>query len=166
MQQKIALISFCAALMSAPLVHAENSMKAIVDENNIEQCELQLITLAEKIIGKNEHRLYVDQPKRNADKYPITIVGVIDYHDQESHIQFNAMPIDKIGCEVSYIEAFTLPETCTTVREQVFKKWKFIGRLSENSFFLRHKKNLTQNATLSSVNHGTQCLVTKRDSGI
>jgi len=78
----------------------------------------------------------------------------------------NTLSLDNGGCEVSYIESFALAETCIDVREQVFKKWKFVGKLSKDSFFLRHKKDLTKNATLSSINKGAGCLVTRRDSGI
>lgn len=148
------------------IVIAATSMEKIIKEQQITQCKPQLLALAEEVIGEKPHRLHVDQPKGNQDLHPLTVVGVISYNDQDAHIQFNASPLKNGGCEVSYEEAFVLFESCIEVREQVFKKWKFIGRLSEDTFFLKHKKRLTKNATLTAVKQGTQCLVTRRNSGI
>lgn len=156
---------FSAALF-AQITHADTSMSVIVEENDIAQCKLPLLTIADEVIGKKTHRLHVDQPKQNADKYPFTVVGVISYNDQDAQIQFNAAPMVNGDCEVSYQEVFALPETCVAVREQVFKKWEYVGRLSQDSFFLRHKERLTKNATLTSIKSGSECLVTRRHSGI
>ena len=152
-------------LLTSAMSNAETSMTVILDEPEIQQCRTQLIDLAEEVIGVKEHRLYLYQPKRNQDKYPFRITGVIGYHDQEAQITFSASPMTE-GCEVSYVESFSLPEPCVEIREQVFKKWKFEGRLSEESFFLTHKKNLTKSATLTSIQSGAACLITRRDSGI
>ncbi|MFT2098342.1 hypothetical protein ACMUMQ_08315 [Marinomonas sp. 2405UD66-6] len=146
--------------------HAETSMSVIAEEHEIEQCKQPLIAIADELIGKNEHRLYVDQPKHHANKYPFTVIGVISYNDQDAQVQFNAAPMVNGECEVSYQEVFALPETCLAVREQVFKKWEYVGRLSKDSFFLRHKERLTRNATLTSIKSGSECLVTRRHSGI
>ncbi|GAB3488844.1 hypothetical protein [Marinomonas epiphytica] len=145
---------------------AETKMIEIVDEHNIQQCRQPLLAIADEIIDKKEHRLYVDQPKSHADKYPFTVIGVITYNDQDSQVVFNASPMVNGECEVSYQEVFALPETCLAVREQVFKKWEYVGRLSDDSFFLRHKERLTRNATLTSIKSGSECLVTRRHSGI
>lgn len=146
--------------------YADTSMSEIVDEYDIQQCKLPLLSLAEEVIGKNSHRLHVDQAKKHTDKYPFTVVGVVSYNDQDAQVQFHAAPMVNGECEVSYQEAFALPETCIAVREQVFKKWKYVGRLSDDSFFLRHKERLTKNATLTSIKSGSECLVTRRHSGI
>ena len=145
---------------------AETSMSIIVEEHDIQQCKLPLLSIADELIGKNSHRLHVDQPKHHADKYPFTVVGVISYNDQDAQVVFNASPVVNGECEVSYQEVFALPETCLAVREQVFKKWEYVGKLSDDSFFLRHKERLTKNATLTSIKSGSECLVTRRHSGI
>lgn len=146
--------------------YAETSMSVIVKEHGIEQCKKPLLTIAEELIGKKSHRLHVDQPKQHADKYPFTVVGVISYNDQDSQVQFNATPMLDNKCEVSYQEVFTILESCLVAREQVFKKWEYVGKLSEDSFFLRHKKRFTKNATLTSIKSGSECLITRRHSGI
>lgn len=147
-------------------VHAETSMSTIVEEHDIQQCKMPLIAIADELIGKNTHRLHVDQPKQHADKYPFTVIGVISYKDQDAQVQFNAAPMVNDECEVSYQEVFALPESCLEVREQIFKKWEYVGRLSKDSFFLRHKERFTKNATLTSIKSGSECLVTRRHSGI
>lgn len=146
--------------------HAETSMSVIVEEHGIQQCKQPLLSIANELIGKKSHRLHVDQPKHNADKYPFTVVGVISYNDRDAQVQFSAAPMINGECEVSYQESFALTETCLTVREQVFKKWEYIGKLSDDSFFLRHKERFTKNATLTSIKSGSECLVTRRHSGI
>jgi hypothetical protein len=156
-------------LLSAALSHsviADTSMTEVLDEHGIVGCKPQLEALADSVIGENEHRLHLYQPKRHADKYPFSVTGIISYRDQEAQIEFNASPMIEGGCEVSYVESFALPETCVKIREEVFKKWKFVGRLSDKSFFLHHKKELARNATLTSINSGSACLITRRDSGI
>ncbi|MDP5255524.1 MULTISPECIES: hypothetical protein [unclassified Vibrio] len=165
-QSAILGLTLIAQLATTPMVFAQTKMAEVLDELEVQQCQSQLMTIADEVIGQKSHRLHVDQPKGNADKYPLTVVGIISYHDRDAHIQFNATPLANNQCEVSYIEAFALPESCLEVREQVFKKWKYVGKLSDDSFFLRHKERLTKNATLSSINHGTGCLVTRRHSGI
>lgn len=147
-------------------VHAETSMSVITEEHEIEQCKQPLLAISDELIGNNEHRLYVDQPKHHANKYPFTVIGVISYNDRDAQVLFNASPMVNGECEVSYQEVFALPETCLAVREQVFKKWEYVGRLSDDSFFLRHKERLTKNATLTSIKSGSECLVTRRHSGI
>ena len=164
MSRRLAVVIATALFCSQ--VIAETSMAVIVEEHKLQQCKPQLLALAEGVIGKKSHRLHLHQPKGNQDRHPLTVVGVISYNDQDAHIQFNASPLADGGCEVSYEEAFVLFESCIEVREQVFKKWKFVGRLSDDTFFLQHKKRLTKNATLTAVSHGTQCLVTRRNSGI
>ncbi|MBO1254198.1 hypothetical protein J3L16_00710 [Alteromonas sp. 5E99-2] len=159
----------CCAAIAFSLsfaVNAETSMEKIVEEHNIQLCKLPLLAIANEVIGENSHRLHVDQPKNHADKYPFTVVGIISYNDQDAQIQFNASPMVNGECEVSYQEAFALPETCIDVREQVFKKWEYVGKLSKDSFFLRHKERFTKNATLTNIKSGSECLVTRRHSGI
>ncbi|TYL46534.1 hypothetical protein [Marinomonas sp. IMCC 4694] len=158
----VTLASLCALSFN---VHADTSMSVIVEENDIQQCKIPLLAIADELIGTNVHRLHVDQPKQHADKYPFTVVGVISYKDDDAQVQFNAFPMVNGECEVSYQEVFESPENCLEVREQIFKKWEYVGRLSKNSFFLRHKERLTKNATLTSVKSGTECLVTRRHSG-
>lgn len=158
----ITLASLCVLSFNA---HADTSMSVIVEEHDIEQCKIPLLAIADELIGTNVHRLHVDQPKLHADKYPFTVVGVISYKDDDAQVQFNASPMVNGECEVSYQEVFVSPENCLEVREQTFKKWEYVGRLSKNSFFLRHKERLTKNATLTSVKSGTECLVTRRHSG-
>jgi len=51
---------------------AETSMSVVLDEQHIQQCRPQMLSLAEAVIGKKEHRLHLEQPKRNADKYPFS----------------------------------------------------------------------------------------------
>jgi len=155
-----------AGLSLTGAVNAQTKMVDVVNEHGIEQCKAQLLTIAEDVIGVKEHRLHLDQPKGNVDSYPFAVIGVLTYNDREAQLQFTASPMGQGGCEVTSLEAFTIPETCVDVREQVFKKWKFVGRLSEQSFFLRHKEQLTRNATLTSTNSGAGCLVTRRHSGI
>ena len=168
--QTVRNLFFVCAILPATFLaqqtYAETSMSVIVEENDIVQCKLPLLAIAEEVIGQNGHRLHVDQPKQHADKYPFTVVGVISYKDQDAQIQFNAAPMINGECEVSYQEVFALPETCVAAREQVFKKWEYVGRLSKDSFFLRHKERLTKNATLTSIKSGSECLVTRRHSGI
>lgn len=163
------MIKRLTLLLSAALSHtviADTSMTEVLDEHGIVGCKPQLEALADSVIGENEHRLHLYQPKRHADKYPFSVTGIISYRDQEAQIEFNASPMIQGGCEVSYVESFALPETCVKIREEVFKKWKFVGRLSDKSFFLHHKKELARNATLTSINSGAACLITRRNSGI
>jgi len=146
--------------------YAETSMSVIVEEHDIQQCKIPLLAIAEELIGQKSHRLHVDQPKQHADKYPFTVVGVISYNDQDSQVRFSATPMINNECEVAYQEVFVLAESCLEVREQVFKKWEYVGKLSNDSFFLRHKERFTKNATLTSIKSGSECLVTRRHSGI
>lgn len=164
--QRLLKCAVLFAVCSSFFAQAETSMSIIVKEHKIEQCKLQLLTIADEVIGKKEHRLHVDQPKQNANNYPFTVVGIISYNDQDTQIQFQASPLPNNECEASYQESFSLPENCLAVREQVFKKWEYVGKLSDDSFFLRHKKRFTKNATLTSINAGNECLVTRRHSGI
>jgi hypothetical protein len=154
------------AMLLSLHAHAETSMSVIVEEHEIEQCKMPLIAIADELIGKNVHRLHVDQPKLHADKYPFTVIGVISYKDDDAQVQFNAFPMVNGECEVSYQEVFEAPENCLEVREQIFKKWEYVGRLSKDSFFLRHKERFTKNATLTSIRSGSECLVTRRHSGM
>ncbi len=155
-----------AALSLSFMANAETSMAKVVEEHGIQQCKMPLLAIAQEVIGENTHRLHADQPKNNADKYPFTVIGVISYNDQDAQIQFNAAPMINGECEVSYQEVFALPETCIAVREQVFKKWEYVGKLSKDSFFLRHKERFTKNATLTSIKSGSECVITRRHSGI
>lgn len=141
-------------------------MVALADDYGIKTCRAQLVTIAEDVIGNLPHRLHIDKPKGNLDNYPFAVVGVVTYNDREAQLQFTASPMAGGGCEVTSLESFFLPEACVEVREQVFKKWKFVGRLSEDSFFLRHKDELTRNATLSAQDSGASCMVSRRYSGI
>lgn len=162
----LSITALASTLLFSLNAQAETKMSIVVEEHGIQQCKLPLLAIADEVIGKKEHRLHVDQPKQNADKYPFTVIGVISYNDSDAQVQFIAAPMINGECEVSYQEAFALTESCLEVREQVFKKWKYIGRLSDDSFFLQHKERLTKNATLTSIKSGTECLVTRRHSGI
>ncbi|MGB0663077.1 MAG: hypothetical protein ACPGMR_04750 [Pontibacterium sp.] len=165
----IRLIALCVAALGffgSTISWAQNSMEIIVDKYELQQCRPQLLSISQELIKEKPHRLHLDQPKGNQDKYPLTILGVISYNDADAQVVFNASPLADGGCEVSYVESFMITESCIEAREQVFKKWKYIGKLSDDSFFLRHKERLTRNATLTAVKNGTECLVTRRHSGI
>ncbi|MCV2403286.1 hypothetical protein OFY17_10380 [Marinomonas sp. C2222] len=165
-RHSLSILSIASSMLFSFHVQAETSMSVIVEEHKIELCKAPLIAIADELIGENAHRLHVDQPKHNADKYPFTVIGVVSYKDRDAQVQFNAAPMINNECEVSYQETFALPETCLAVREQVFKKWEYVGRLSDDSFFLRHKERFTKNATLTSTQQGAGCLVSRRHSGI
>lgn len=159
--KQLAYISF-SLVLSVGIANAETSMPTVLsDYNGKPQCESLLTQSAEQIIGRNEHKLYID--KQAPITTTPTVLGFIAYHDRYAHVSFKASVNDK-ACAVSVSESFVVNEPCYAVREEVFKRWEFLGNMDTNTMVLEKSKSpFPQLAYLSNaIKNEVMCLVTIR----
>lgn len=156
------------------VVSAETKMPAVLKELNLANpCKQTLVALAEEIIGPKEHRI-IENKVTDSNIFEAFIL--LSYNDQESHLNFTAVPTAK-GCKVSYSESFDVRTPCVEARESLFKRWRMLGKLSQTTTvfrydFPRNKKQLPENendratAYLTQTRRGTSCLVTRKRQNI
>ena len=144
-------------LLSAPLF-AETSMPKVLENYEGNQCYNTLINAANETIKQNQHRLMATY--QEAGKMPHFVSGVIEYKDRLSQVMFAASESSN-SCKVAVKEAFTVKLPCITVRQEVFKRWEFKGKLNNHTMVVQHMRKPNQKAILSDASDGTYCLVTR-----
>lgn len=155
---------FSIALSSALAtgVNAQTSMSTVLTEySGKTQCTELLNQAATQIIGRNEHKLYID--KQAPITATPTVLGFIAYHDRYAHVSFKATRNNEV-CNVSVSESFVINEPCYAGREEIFKRWEFLGNMDTNTMVLEKPKSPSpQLAYLSNaINNEVMCLITIR----
>ncbi len=153
---------------------AKSKMPEVLAETDLPNtCKKPLIEAAEAIIGPKRHRILQNKSSHST---VFEAFVLLTYNDQESHINFTAMPT-KTGCEVSYRESFEINTPCIDAREVLFKRWKVLGKLSDTTIVLRYDfprkkaqlpadENDRATAYLTQTRQGASCLVTKKQQHI
>lgn len=163
-----------STLLLGGTVSAETKMPEVLADTDLpNSCKQRLIAVAEEIIGPKRHRIIENKV---TDSNIFKAFMLLTYNDQESHINFTAVPTAD-GCKVSYSESFDIKTPCVDARESLFKRWRFLGKLSQTTTVFRYdyprnKKELPENeddrgiAYLTQTRRGTSCLVTKKQQNI
>lgn len=170
------LLSF---LLSVPL-YAETSMSVLLKKPELaylQPCREKLVHVAETVIGKRKHRLLASEKTEAEQKGKggqqrkqaaagggkvFYASGVLSYRDRDVHMGFTAVPSGKENCQVIAVKSFTVKEPCIAVREEVFKKWNYLGQLNPLTMVLQNKKQPAEQAMLSNQFMGKACLATTR----
>ena len=153
-------------LVITPLTWAKTSMEDIVSQYNISHCASALVTVANETIRDNQHRLLPGMAKVNVNRHLISVTGVIQYRDRQSHIRFTAMatPNEKTHCDINFQETYVVKSTCILAREEVFKKWLYQGQLNSETMVFHHKRDKDKVGYLSSASDGSFCLISQQKS--
>lgn len=158
----------CFALLSCFIFRADASSMAdtLAAYPHPVACKSLLVGSADFLIGGNAHRLYID-PRAPTSETPV-INGVIAYRDRHAAISFHAYHAGN-DCRVAVEESFVLDDPCVTGREEILRKWAYIGKLDEQTIVLSDTNvAYTQSAYLSNaIKNKVICLVhVHRDLGI
>jgi hypothetical protein len=147
----------CLSFISSS-IFAETSMPKVLEGFDTNPCYNTLVTAANETIKQNQHRLMATY--QETGKMPHYVSGVIEYKDRLSQVMFAATESSN-SCKVVVKEAFTVKLPCITVRQEVFKRWQFKGKLSDHTMVVQHMRKPNQKAILSDASDGTYCLVTR-----
>lgn len=148
-------------LMASTQVVAKNSIETIIEKYNVEHCHTELKTMASDIIGSKKHRLLVSNQTNKNELETLLVTGVLEYKDRQSHITFS-MSHSGGHCEVAYKESFAVKNPCIVVREEVFKKWQFKGKLNDETHVFSHKRDENFVGYMTSTKDGSYCLVSRQ----
>ena len=153
-------------LLQPILAWSDTSMNIIVEKYHLKQCANELITIADQVIGSKKHRLHPVFATEKSNHRLVTISGVLSYRDRKSHIVFSSSPTTEQlnGCDVSYNESFVIASPCILVREEVFKKWPYKGRLNDDTQVFVNKKDNKKLAYLTNASDNAYCLVSIKKS--
>lgn len=169
-----------AFLMTVSLpLQAETSMSRLVKQSELTHCRQPLIQAAEQVIGKRAHRLLgaggsqeqaaTDRKNGESKKKDSAAAdklfhasGVVSYRDRDVHVSFTATQVGAEACQVVTTKSFTVKEPCIAVREEVFKKWDYLGQLNPLTMVMQNRKNPAEKAFLSNQFSGRACLATTR----
>ncbi len=151
----------CLAVLTAP-AKADTSINQITQEYGIKTCAPLLKEVAELAIKKRTHRIHAASPRQQKDEGLFNALGVVSYRDRDSHLVITAAPDGEAHCEATYAETFVLGTPCVVAREEVFKKWDFKGKLTENTLVLSHRKSVSRLAYLTPALDGSVCMVTTK----
>ena len=150
-------LAFGLSLVSTS-IFAKNSMSKVLEGFDTNPCYNTLVTAADETIKQNQHRLMATY--QEAGKMPHFVSGVIEYKDRLSQVMFAASGSNN-ACKVVVKEAFTVKLPCITVRQEVFKRWQFKGKLNNHTMVVQHMRKPNQKAIMSDASDGTYCLVTR-----
>ena len=156
----IKLASALILMVFSTTILAQTSMSKVLAGFESKACYETLITSANDTIKQNKHRLLATY--QDKDMLPHFISGVIEYKDRLSQVMFAASKQNQ-ACKVVAKEAFTVKLPCITVRQEVFKRWQFQGKLNVNTMVLQHMRKPTLKGMLSEAVDGSYCLVTRQN---
>ncbi len=150
-------------LLVSPVIQANDSVAVSTGMQGIstDACQQAVKTV--------EAAHFVDVPIRthpivdttSPTTHSFSALIVVDYRGDDSHITLTASPTADGKCDVVYMENFAFPEPCPIAREELFKKWHFIGKMKNTQVYtFRRDKQLF--GYLTDQGLGKFCLVTKR----
>lgn len=168
---RYSLFSLVLCFFCAEPLYADTSMSILLEKQNLDylaSCKGKLLQMADTVVGKREHRLFAAEPKTAKEPSDAVakgvgvfyVSGVVSYRDRDVHVGFTAMPQGKKTCQVLVTKSFTVKEPCIAVREEIFKKWDYLGQLNPQTMVLRNKKMPAEQALLSNQFMGKACLAT------
>lgn len=140
---------------------AENttSMDTIARSMDI-PCSGELRSLASESLKRNPHRM-LSYSDKVSDIHLFNALAVTSYRDRDSHVMFYGVRNENGTCDTSVTESYILQTPCADARHEAFSKWKFEGKLTENTSVLSSKKTPEKQAFLTSQ-FMSLCLVTTR----
>ncbi|MDY7025915.1 MAG: hypothetical protein SVC26_06195 [Pseudomonadota bacterium] len=148
-------------------VQAETSMSKVLAKQPDTTCKTGLIDAAERYIEFREHRLVA---VGELDNEIVQVTGYQAYMDRDVQLMFAAVPVKLAAadasepsdaCQITVEQVFIVDTPCIAAREEVnrFKKWQFMGRLSPNTFVLKHPEKNIEQAYLTGVLSGGACQI-------
>jgi hypothetical protein len=154
---------FCTIFSTSSL--AKTSMEKVLAAKTAPVCAADLTELARNTIGLNKHRL-LELNGQASQQQSSFVSGVIQYKDRQSHVVYSATEDKQGNCMVTFQETFTVKSPCILVREEVFKKWQYQGKLNNHTMVFRNQKDISMSAMLSDASDGSYCLVSRNKSGV
>ncbi|MCF2858133.1 hypothetical protein L1286_11670 [Pseudoalteromonas sp. SMS1] len=156
-------LAVATTLLLSAQASAQNSIDTIIEKYNVAHCISELSTLASDVIGSKKHRLLVSNQTSKGDFESLLVSGVLEYKDRQSHVIFS-MSHSGGHCDVAYKESFAVKNPCIVVREEVFKKWQFKGKLNDQTHVFSHKRDDNFVGYMTSTKDGSYCLVSRQKS--
>lgn len=136
------------------------SMNKVTDLLELNACKAPLNELAAHLIGVKKHRL-LSYSKQGDDEL-FNALMVLEYHDRTAHVNFSAMAKKDGSCDANYTSSFFVNVPCALAREEVVKKFTYVGQLNSKTQVFKHKRNPNLQAMISPANRGKGCLVTHK----
>ncbi|MBQ4846183.1 hypothetical protein [Pseudoalteromonas sp. MMG005] len=164
MNRLILLVSMLTSSMISVQSFAKTSMKKVLAAKTNPVCAAQLIELATNTIGLNKHRL-LELNSQSKQLHSSFVSGVIEYKDRQSHVVYAATKDIQGQCSVTFQETFTVKSPCILVREEVFKKWQYQGKLNSNTMVFKNQRDTSMSGMLSDASDGSYCLVSRHKNG-
>ncbi|MBQ4862531.1 hypothetical protein J8L98_12620 [Pseudoalteromonas sp. MMG013] len=164
MNRLILWLSACLLAMLSISCLAKTSMEKVLAAKANPVCAAQLIELATNTIGLNKHRL-LELNSQSKQLLSSFVSGVIEYKDRQSHVVYAATKDTQGQCAVTFQETFTVKSPCILVREEVFKKWQYQGKLNSNTMVFKNQRDTSMSGMLSDASDGSYCLVSRHKNG-
>ncbi|MBQ4851385.1 hypothetical protein [Pseudoalteromonas sp. MMG012] len=165
MNRLILLVSMLTSSMISVQSFAKTSMDKVLAAKANPVCAAQLIELATNTIGLNKHRL-LELNSQSKQLHSSFVSGVIEYKDRQSHVVYAATKDIQGQCSVTFQETFTVKSPCILVREEVFKKWQYQGKLNSNTMVFKNQRDTSMSGMLSDASDGSYCLVSRHKNGV
>lgn len=141
-------------------IQVKTSMNTVTDLLKLKTCKNTLNALASELIGTKEHRLL--SYSKQGDKELFNALMVLEYHDRTAHVNFSAMAKADGTCDANYTSSFFVNVPCALAREEVIKRFIYVGQLSGKTQIFKHKRKPHLQAMISPANRGRGCLVTHK----
>lgn len=132
-------------------------------EAGVTKCLKIIQDVSAFIIKKNKHSSHDYWSKKNVNSTAFSSFVVKDYSDGDSHISIMVVPDANNNCYAEYRETSYWNKSCSVLREEIFKDWKYKTSLKESTVLLANEKD-TVHVYLTPQNNGSGCLSTKREA--
>lgn len=136
------------------------SMNKVTELLALNACKKPLNDLAADLIGIKKHRLL--SYSKSGDGELFNALMVLEYHDRTAHVNFSAMAKKDGSCDANYTSSFFVNVPCALAREEVVKKFVYVGQLNAKTQIFKHKRKPHLQAMISPANRGKGCLVTHK----
>lgn len=101
--------------------------------------------------------------KNNTDNRMLSFFVSRGYSDGDSQVNIQFAPNAAGGCDAVFTETYVIESTCTIVREDTFKAWKYRGNLNNKTLILQNSNSSVDVYLTPSGKKSDLCLVTKRE---
>ena len=152
--------SVIGLILCANTALATTSIDKLLQQQPVKNCQQSISAIADQVVKSNKHRFH--RPESAFSLAQFSALGVIEYRDRNSHLNITTTTNTDGRCESIVTETFVVPHPCITAREEVFKKWQFVGKLNAATLVLIDRGNPETYAYLSNAVDVYICLISTK----
>lgn len=163
MKSLIRILSAALACIAGAAVAGETIPQKKAEELGVKKCLATVRLVSDFYLEQASHGADATWNKNNTDGRILSFFVSRGYSDGDSQVNMQFAPNSSGGCDAVFTETYVVESTCTIVREDTFKQWKYRSSLNNKTLILQNNNGSVDVYLTPSGKRSDLCLITKRE---